>query len=142
MSKCEFYGFRCKTNALLRSYLSDRYQRVLINNSSSNTTTFSEWGKIKHSVPQGSIHGPVFSLIYINDLPNVTDDPSKPILSADDTSIIITNPSPSKSKEDINNITDNINEWFRSNSSLNFDKNYFLQFRPKNSYEININFLD
>ena len=23
LSKCEFYGFRCKTNALLRSYVSD-----------------------------------------------------------------------------------------------------------------------
>jgi sarcosine oxidase/L-pipecolate oxidase len=42
LSKCEFYGFRGKTNALLRSYLSDRYQRVLINNSSFNNTTFSE----------------------------------------------------------------------------------------------------
>jgi len=60
LSKCEFYRFRGKTNALLRSYLSDRYQRLLINNSSSNTTTFSEWGKIKHGVPQGSILGPLF----------------------------------------------------------------------------------
>jgi len=51
LSKCEFYGFRGKTNALLQSYLSDRYQIVLINNSSSDTTIFSEWGKIKHSVP-------------------------------------------------------------------------------------------
>jgi hypothetical protein len=32
LSKCEFYGFKGKINALLRSYLSDRYQRVLINN--------------------------------------------------------------------------------------------------------------
>jgi len=42
LSKCDFYGFRGKTNALLLSNLSDRYQRVLINNSSPNTTTFSE----------------------------------------------------------------------------------------------------
>jgi hypothetical protein len=70
LSKCEFYGFKGKTNALLRSYLSDRYQRVLINNSSSNTTTFSEWDKMKPSVPQGSILGPLFFLIYMNDLPN------------------------------------------------------------------------
>ena len=47
LSKCEFYGFRDKTNALLRSYLSDRYQKVLLNNNSSNSTTFSEWGKIR-----------------------------------------------------------------------------------------------
>ena len=45
LSKCEFYGFRGKTNALLWSHLSDRYQRVLINNSSSNTTTFFRMGK-------------------------------------------------------------------------------------------------
>jgi len=78
-------------------------------------------------------------LIYTNDLPNIIADPSKPILFADDTSIIIANPSPSKFKEDINNIIDNINDWFRGNSlSLNFDKTYFLQFRPKNSHEINI----
>jgi hypothetical protein len=139
LSKCQFYGFRGKTNALLRSYISDRYQRVLINNSSSNTTTFSEWGKIKHGVPQGSVLGPLFFLIYINDLPNIISVPSKPILFADDTSIIITNPSPSKFIEDINNIIDNINNLFRCNLlALHFDKTYFLQFRPKSSYEIDI----
>ena len=136
--KCEFYRFRGKTNALLRSHFSDRYQSV-INNSFSNNTTFSEWGEINHGVPQGSILGPLFFLIYINDLLNVTTDPSKLVLFTDDTSIIIANPSPSKFKEDISNVIDNINDWFRSNSlSLNFDKTYFLQFRPKNSHEINI----
>jgi hypothetical protein len=74
----------------------------------------------------------LFCLLYIN-------DSSKLVLYADDTSIIIANPSPSKFKEDINNIIGNINDWFRSNLlSLNFDKTYFLRFRPKNSYEINI----
>jgi len=139
LSKCEFYGFRGKTNALLRSYLNDRHQRALITNSFSNTTTFSECGKIKHDVPQGSILGPLFFLIYINNLLNIIADPSKPILFADDTSIIITNPSPSKFKEDINNIIDNIKDWLRGNSlSLHFDKTCFLQFMPKNSYEINV----
>jgi len=116
LSKCEFYGFRGKTNALLRSYLSDRYQRVLTNNSTSNTTTFSEWGKIKHNVSQGSILGPLFLLIYVNDLLNRIADPSKPILFSDDKSIIITNLSPSKFKGDINNVIANINDWFRGNS--------------------------
>jgi len=51
-------------------------------------------------------------LIYINDLPNITADPPRPILFADDTSILVTNPRPSKFKDDINNIIDNINDWF------------------------------
>jgi hypothetical protein len=75
---------------------------------------------------------PSFFLIHINDLPNIIADPLKPILFADDTGITITNPSPSKFKEDINNIIDNVNDWFRGNSlSLNFDETSFLQFRPK-----------
>jgi hypothetical protein len=71
------------TNAWLRSHLSNRYQRVLINNSSSNNTTFLEWGKIKHDVPQGSILGPLFFLIYITDLPTVIANPLEPVLFAD-----------------------------------------------------------
>ena len=52
--------------------------------------------------------------------------------------IIITNPTLSKFQKEINNIIDNINDWFRGNSlSLNFDKTYFLKFRPEDSYEIN-----
>ena len=49
---------------LLRSFLSDRYQRVLINGQSS------EWEQILAGVPQGSILGPLLFLVYINDLPN------------------------------------------------------------------------
>jgi len=47
----------------------------------------------------------------------------KLILFADDTSIIIKNPSPSKFKEDINSIIVNKNDWVRL--SLNFNKTYF-----------------
>jgi hypothetical protein len=55
------------------------------------------------------------------------------------TSVIIANLIPSKFKEDINNIIDDKNDWFRSNSlSLNFDKTFFIQFRPKNRYETNL----
>jgi hypothetical protein len=54
-------------------------------------------------------------------------------------SIIIANPSPSKFKEYINSIIENISDWFRVNSSLNFDKTYFLQFMTKHNNEININ---
>ena len=48
--------------SLIESFLSNRFQRVMLN----GQTT--EWLPVKASVPQGSILGPLFSLIYINDL--------------------------------------------------------------------------
>ena len=64
---------------LIESVLSDSYQRVVLNGQTSN------WNKIKAGVPQGSILGPLFFLIYINDLPFELRCSDK--LFADDTSL-------------------------------------------------------
>ena len=63
---------------LIKSFLSGRFQRVLLNGQTS------DWETIQAGVPQGSILGPLFFLIYINDLTDNLNSNVK--LFADDTS--------------------------------------------------------
>ena len=64
---------------LLENYLSGRFQRVILHGQHSS------WKPILAGVPQSSILGPIFFLIYINDLPNELKSNVK--LLADDTSL-------------------------------------------------------
>jgi len=99
LSKLEFYGVRDKSNGLILILKIDI--RVFIESMDSYQSLFSNWGKVKHSVPQGSILGPLCFLFYINDLPKIIKIYSKAVLFADDTRLIIINPSPIDFKKDI-----------------------------------------
>jgi hypothetical protein len=77
-----------------------------------------KWEPVTVGVPQGSILGPLLSLLYVNDLPKVISDVSNPVLFADDTSLIITNSNTSRFEKGINKVLDRLNRWFSSNLLL------------------------
>jgi hypothetical protein len=135
LCKLEFYGIRGLFYNLIKSYLTDRYQRVLIGGVSSNHSSSSVWGKIKHGVPQGSILGPLLFVVYIDDLSKIIKHNSKPILFADDTSLIITNPCYINFRSNISKAFLQLNEWFDANLlSLNYDKTHYVHFTTKGTF--------
>jgi len=131
LSKLEFYGITGRANNLIKSYRSDRYQRVLIKNKYPKKL-FSDWVKVKQGVPHGSILGPLFFLLYINDLPGIINDISKPTVFADDTNIIFTCSNLTDFKDEINIIIEKITTWFQTSSLiLHFNKTHYMQFMAK-----------
>jgi hypothetical protein len=89
----EYYGIAGVFNKLIKSYLNNRCQKVVLDNSTTYNSTSSVWEIIKYGVPQDSILGPLFFLLYVNGLPNVITNNANIILYADNTSIITSNTS-------------------------------------------------
>jgi hypothetical protein len=114
-------------DALITLYLTDRYQKVISDGTSSS------WKSPRCGVPQGSIHGELLFLIYINDLPSTIDFPNtNTLLYADDTSIIVTDPNIVTIRTQVNSLLKDINSWFQNNLMLlNLEKTQYLEFRTK-----------
>jgi hypothetical protein len=66
--KLKFYGIQVKLLGWFESYFSDRKQRVVWN-CHYTQNCFLIWEIVKHWVPQGSVLGPLLSIIYIIDFP-------------------------------------------------------------------------
>ena len=86
------------------SYLSDRYQRVIVNGQKSDYT------KISAGVPQGSVLGPLLFLVFINDITHVIRH-CQIRLFADDTCLFITVDDKSVAANLINEDLDAIDRW-------------------------------
>ena len=83
--------------------LNDRHQRVVLNGQCS------KWSKIKAALPQGSILGPLFFLVYINDLPERLTTNAK--LFADKTSLFSVVHNSTLSSVSLNNDLLKISQW-------------------------------
>jgi hypothetical protein len=81
LTKLKSIGIQGPLLSWIENYLLDRKQRVVING------CCSDWRNVCAGVPQGSILGPLFFIIYINDI--VADINSSIKLFADDTNLYI-----------------------------------------------------
>jgi hypothetical protein len=122
IKNAEFYGINGKFGALIKSYLKGRYQRVNLDTNSVNGSS-SRWVEVKSGVPQGSIPGPLFFLLYINNITKVPIKGAKFFLYANDTSISVTNPEYDGYKLTMNKTFHEVNKWFKTNLlTLNLKK--------------------
>ena len=67
LRKLELYGITDRNYAWIKSYLSNRFQYIQIDENSRT-----EYWAVKGGVPQGSILGPLLFLLYVNDLKNAS----------------------------------------------------------------------
>ena len=88
---------------LIESFLSNRYQRVVLNGQTS------KWNKITAAVPQESILGPLFFLICINGL--LSELGCSPKLFADDTSLLSVVENVNETAKELNKDLENISKW-------------------------------
>lgn len=92
MKKMYCAGIRSVVSKWFVSYLADRTQSMKIDQ------YYSEKGKLKHGLPQGTVLGPIFFLIHINDLCE-RNFQGQLVSFADDTALCYSN----NSWESINN---------------------------------------
>ena len=88
---------------IIQSFLKDRKQRTVLNGHCST------WGDVSAGVPQGSILGPLFFLVYINDLTN--DLKCNVKLFADDTSLFTVVHDTIAAADDMNHDLELIRHW-------------------------------
>ena len=92
-----------KQNGISANLLYQRKQRVVLNGQHSS------WTNVEAGVPQGSILGPLFFLIYINDLSDGLT--ANPKLFADDTSLFSVVHNTNSTANDLNSDLMKISNW-------------------------------
>ena len=130
LHKLYHYGIRGTALQWFRSYLANRQQFVTVNGVDSTTT------EMKYGVPQGSILGPLLFVIYINDLPGISNF-ARFLMYADDANIIISGDSVDEINTKISLLTDSLVRWVGCNGlALNLKKTTYMLFSRKRNVKI------
>ena len=127
LRKVEHYGIRGTALNWIRSYLQNRKQYVDYNNAKSSMLN------ITCGVPQGSILGPLFFIIYINDLNQQVHSLHK-TLYADDTSLLMSGDNIENTVHELNAHLNTLSQWFTANHLfINTSKTNFMVYSNKKS---------
>ena len=125
LSKLEACGITGTAHQWISNYFRNRIQFVQIGNSKSDAL------KQICGVPQGSILGPLFFILYINDLPACSNE-LEFILFADDTSIFFEHSDLDVLTSHLNDQLNNVSTWLKANKlSINVKKTKLMIFRPR-----------
>ena len=127
LTKLYKYGVHGSLLEWCRDYLTDRQQRVVVKGE------VSDWLTITSGVPQGSLLGPLFFIIYINDLPGIINKNSSIALYADDSKLyrIINSPDDMSSFQ---GDLDKISDWCKENKmKINTKKCKIMRITRKKS---------
>ena len=127
IAKLHAYGFTIPSLKLINSYLTNRKQRVKINNE------YSSWSNILLGVPQGSILGPLLFNIYMCDM-FFHIGKIDIIGYADDNTPYLTDVNCSSIVENLQSSAGEMSKWFNQNYMLlNADKCHLLLTGPEKS---------
>ena len=129
LRKLQHYGIDGNSLNLIKSYLTNRFQYVQFENSDSSLL------EVKTGIPQGSILGPLFFSILINDLVNCSTKVQF-LMYADDTTIYFNlNDFPLINREiEINSELEKVNTWLKLNKlAINVDKSKCMFFQKRRS---------
>ena len=125
LNKLDFLGFRGPINAWIRSFLTDRHQYVEVGGSVSCSLP------VTLGVPQGSTLGPLFFILYINDMENILTDMGI-IHFADDSTLHVKLPKSYNISNMINAELSAIDSWLQVNKLfLNINKTKYMIFSMK-----------
>ena len=133
--KLKYYGVTDTALDLMSSYLKNRKQYVVFNNKQS------DYSEVYTGVPQGSILGPLFFSICINDLITASDR-LKFLMYADDTTIYfnLEDFDSQNTEADINAELEKVNTWLKLNKlSLNAQKTKLMLFHRKQKHVNDVN---
>ena len=103
LNKLSSYGIQGNILTWIRSFLSNRVQRVRVGGAISPTEN------VVSGIPQGSILGPILFTIFINDLPDSIESECK--IFADDTKIYNNPDKADTLQEDLNKLQNWSQEW-------------------------------